>query len=146
MHQIFLSWVLLTFGAHFQMDSIDNVKCNLFVSVEKISLNCILSFCGKEMMKKNFFELSPKIRYLLQHTNRIGTAEKAFQKWPILSDNYQNDHKNKGTNNCIVCIREDLWGIFFWHLCSITSQELRMLSRSVSDCQSLTLNVMIQVS
>ena len=27
-----------------------------------------------------------------------------------------------------------------------TSQELRMLSRSLSDCQSLTLNVMIQVS
>ena len=26
-----------------------------------------------------------------------------------------------------------------------TSQELRMLSRSISDCKSLTLNVMIQV-
>ena len=31
-------------------------------------------------------------------------------------------------------------------LCKETSQELRMLSRSLSDCKSLLLNVMIQVS
>ena len=38
-----------------------------------------------------------------------------------------------------------------WSLCTMrfvlkTSQELRMLSRSLSDCKSLLLNVMIQVS
>ena len=38
----------------------------------------------------------------------------------------------------------DFWGILIWtHL--KTSQELRMLPRSLSDCQSLTLNVMIQI-
>ena len=31
------------------------------------------------------------------------------------------------------------------HVTSQTSQELQMLSRSLSDCKSLTLNVMIQV-
>ena len=36
--------------------------------------------------------------------------------------------------------------IFFLDFVPQTSQELRMLSRSLSNCQSLTLNVMISVS
>ena len=48
---------------------------------------------------------------------------------------------------CIIVIR--VQQITSHHLCIFTlktSQELRMLSRSLSDCKSLLLNVMIQVS
>ena len=50
---------------------------------------------------------------------------------------------NHNDDFCIVVfvIRQNSQSFF-----SKTSQELRMLSRSVSDCKSLLLNVMIQVS
>ena len=50
---------------------------------------------------------------------------------------------NHNDDFCIVVfvIRQNSQSFF-----SKTSQELRMLSRSVSDCKSMTLNVMIQLS
>ena len=141
--------------------SIWTQKCNkthksfaLLVTVT-VSSNCLIIVCLSFAKRQHFFVqgwvLKCSIFCVRHNTNKMKQGL-TMETWPLYDDMriiiwwYDDPHMISRWWQEVaqmICVQE-IFGCNGYKL--KTSQELRMLSWSLSDCKSLTPNVMIQVS
>ena len=102
-----------------------------------IFCNWMFSFKGKLILDLNIF-----IYREINFVSGCSHLQENTRAWPIIGLRPVSDRPLLGIESQIILFNLQLKHTSLYK----TSQELRMLSRSLFDCKSLLLNVMIQVS
>ena len=127
-----------------KMENINQMTWNTLLIIQNILFVTQNTFFGNQMTQNTLY-------YSFYGDSRINRNRRARRTWSRVTSKWENikqdvklwselSEKTQGANK-----RQLIHKVKTWRRRK-TSQELRTLSKSLSDCKSLLLNVMIQVS